>query len=104
MKVKTALQGFIAGVALLIAAGGAGAQERQLFIYNWSDYIDMSVVEDFEKETGIKVTYDLFDSYETMDARVQVGSSGYDIIFPRPPVRAASRGARPLSTRSTSRS
>lgn len=65
-----------------LSAGTAAAQERQLFIYNWSDYIDMSVVEEFEKETGIKVTYDLFDSYETMDARVQAGSSGYDIIFP----------------------
>ena len=63
MKFKTALQGVIAAVALLAAAGEAGAQERQLFIFNWSDYIDMSVVEEFEKETGIKVTYDLFDSY-----------------------------------------
>jgi putrescine transport system substrate-binding protein len=82
MTIKTALQGVIAGAALLAAAGEAGAEERQLFIYNWSDYIDMSVVEEFQKETGIKVTYDLFDSYETMDARVQAGSSGYDIIFP----------------------
>ncbi|HJT13728.1 MAG TPA: extracellular solute-binding protein [Dongiaceae bacterium] len=82
MKIKTALQGVIAGMALLAAASGADAQERQLFIYNWSDYIDMSVVEEFEKEFGVKVTYDLFDSYETMDARVQAGSSGYDIIFP----------------------
>jgi putrescine transport system substrate-binding protein len=82
MKVKTALQGLIAGVAVLIAGDGVSAEERQLFIYNWSDYIDMSVVEEFEKETGITVTYDLFDSYETMDARVQAGSSGYDVIFP----------------------
>jgi putrescine transport system substrate-binding protein len=82
MKFKTALQGVIAGVALLAAASEAGAEERQLFIYNWSDYIDMSMVEEFSKETGIKVTYDLFDGYETMDARVQAGSSGYDIIFP----------------------
>jgi len=82
MKIKTALQSVIAGVALLAAAGEAGAEERQLFIYNWSDYIGTSTIADFEKETGIKVTYDLFDGYETMDARVQAGSSGYDIIFP----------------------
>jgi putrescine transport system substrate-binding protein len=82
MKIKTALQGVIAGVALLAAAGDAGAEERQLFIYNWADYIGTSTIADFEKETGIKVTYDLFDGYETMDARVQAGSSGYDIIFP----------------------
>jgi putrescine transport system substrate-binding protein len=82
MVSKTGLAGFIAAALVLSAAGEAAAQERKLFIYNWSDYIDMSVVEEFEKETGIDVTYDLFDSYETMDARVQAGSSGYDIIFP----------------------
>ena len=82
MKIKTALQGVIAGVALLAAAGDAGAEERQLFIYNWADYIGTTTIADFEKETGIKVTYDLFDGYETMDARVQAGSSGYDIICP----------------------
>src|SRR4029453_269722 len=82
MKVKTALQGVIAAAALLAATGDAGAEQRQLFIYNWSDYIGTSTIADFEKETGIKVTYDLFDGYEAMDARVQAGSSGYDIIFP----------------------
>jgi len=75
----------LTAAALLALAGGVGsaqAQERQLFIYNWSDYIGSTTIADFEAETGIKVTYDLFDSYETMDARVQAGSSGYDIIFP----------------------
>lgn len=81
MSLRTGLLGLIAASALL-AAGQAEAQDRELFIYNWSDYIGTSTIADFEKETGIKVTYDLFDSYETMDARVQVGSSGYDIIFP----------------------
>jgi putrescine transport system substrate-binding protein len=75
-----------AALALLAVAGPgvdeANAQERKLFIYNWADYIGTTTIEDFEKETGIDVTYDLFDSYETMDARVQAGSSGYDIIFP----------------------
>lgn len=81
MKARTGLLGLIAGVALMLGAE-AEAQERQLFIYNWSDYIGSTTIADFEKETGIKVTYDLFDSYETMDARVQAGASGYDIIFP----------------------
>ncbi|HET6620225.1 MAG TPA: extracellular solute-binding protein [Dongiaceae bacterium] len=82
MAFKTTLLGMIAAVALLSASGQAGAEERQLFIYNWSDYIGTTTIADFEKETGIKVTYDLFDSYETMDARLQAGNSGYDIIFP----------------------
>ncbi|HEV8389699.1 MAG TPA: extracellular solute-binding protein [Dongiaceae bacterium] len=82
MVSRTGLLGMIAALALLSGAGQAAAEERQLFIYNWADYIGTTTIADFEKETGIKVTYDLFDGYETMDARVQAGSSGYDIIFP----------------------
>jgi len=74
--------GLAAATAIAALGGAAQAQERQLFIFNWSDYIGSTTVADFEAETGIKVTYDLFDGYETMDARVQAGSSGYDIIFP----------------------
>ena len=75
----------LAAAAMTAALGTgttANAQERQLFIYNWSDYIGSTTIADFEAETGIKVTYDLFDSYETMDARLQAGASGYDIVFP----------------------
>ncbi|TIU11948.1 MAG: spermidine/putrescine ABC transporter substrate-binding protein PotF, partial [Mesorhizobium sp.] len=43
---------------------GAQAQDRVVNVYNWSDYIDSSIIEDFTKETGIKVTYDTFDSNE----------------------------------------
>jgi putrescine transport system substrate-binding protein len=82
MVSRTGLLGMIAMVALVFAANQAEAQERKLFIYNWADYIGTTTIADFEKETGIKVTYDLFDGYETMDARVQAGHSGYDIIFP----------------------
>src|SRR5262252_9188488 len=82
MSSRTGLLGVFAAVVLSAIAGTAEAKERQLFIYNWADYIGTTTIADFEKETGIKVTYDLFDGYETMDARVQAGSSGYDIIFP----------------------
>ncbi|RWK51957.1 MAG: spermidine/putrescine ABC transporter substrate-binding protein PotF, partial [Mesorhizobium sp.] len=43
---------------------GAHAQDRVVNVYNWSDYIDSSIIEDFTKEMGIKVTYDTFDSNE----------------------------------------
>ncbi|WP_119303003.1 extracellular solute-binding protein [Dongia deserti] len=79
---KAGLLATFTAFALIATLNAAEAQERQLFIYNWSDYIGSTTIEDFEKETGIKITYDLFDSYETMDARVQAGASGYDIIFP----------------------
>ncbi len=74
-------------IMLLIAfAAGAGpkadaAEEKRLFIYNWTDFIGRNTVAEFQKETGIKVTYDVYDSEETMDARLLAGSSGYDVVI-----------------------
>lgn len=55
---------------------------RELKFFNWSDYIDPSILEDFEKEYGVKVIVDLFDANEDMLAKVRAGRSGYDIITP----------------------
>ena len=60
----------------------AGAEERVVNIYNWTDYIDPSVLDDFTKETGIKTRYDVFDSLETLEAKMFAGHSGYDIVLP----------------------
>src|SRR5580704_980331 len=62
-------------------AAAAAAEEKRLFIYNWADFIGHDTISNFEKETGIKVTYDVYDSEETMDARLLAGSSGYDVVF-----------------------
>jgi putrescine transport system substrate-binding protein len=65
------------------AAGGVGpasAEEKRLFIYNWTDFIGRDTIAEFEKETGIKVVYDVYDSEETMDARLLAGSAGYDVV------------------------
>ena len=51
-----------------------------LHIYNWDDYIGFHTVADFERLTGIKVVYDLFDSNETLEAKLMIGDSGYDIV------------------------
>jgi putrescine transport system substrate-binding protein len=72
-------------LALLLAAGaggtaGAAAEEKRLFIYNWSDFIGTDTIAKFEKLTGIKVTYDVYDAEETMEARLMAGSSGYDVV------------------------
>ena len=56
--------------------------DKNLFVYNWSDYIDPQVLKDFEQETGITVHYDIMDSNEVLEAKLMVGSSGYDIIAP----------------------
>jgi putrescine transport system substrate-binding protein len=56
--------------------------EKKLNVYNWSDYIDESVIEEFEKETGIDVTYDVFDSNEVLETKLLAGTTGYDIVVP----------------------
>src|SRR5580692_2810621 len=75
--------------ALLLAActmqglgvRAAAAEDKRLFIYNWSDFIGPRTVAEFEKRTGIKVIYDVYDGEETMDARLMAGSSGYDVVI-----------------------
>ncbi len=65
-------------------AGSAelGTLEPELNIYNWSDYIGPEVIPGFEKEFGVKVTYDTYDSSEEMVAKLQAGASGYDLVMP----------------------
>jgi len=55
-------------------------EERVLHVYNWDDYIGYHTVEQFEQLTGIRVIYDLFDSNETLESKLMVGDSGYDIV------------------------
>ena len=58
------------------------AQERRVNVYNWSDYIDESILADFTEETGIAVTYDVFDSNELLETKLLAGSTGYDVVVP----------------------
>src|SRR5215210_1424649 len=77
--------GAIAAAVLLMVCGAADAQqakERVVNVYNWSDYIDPAVLEDFTKETGIKVKYDTFDSNDLLETKLLAGKSGYDIVVP----------------------
>jgi len=57
-------------------------KDRVVNVYNWSDYIDGKVLEDFTKETGIKVQYDTFDANETLETKLLAGKSGYDVVVP----------------------
>ena len=75
---KTLLAVTLAGAV----AGVAQAEDKVLHVYNWSDYIAPDTVEKFTKETGIKVVYDVFDSNETLEAKLLAGKSGYDIVVP----------------------
>src|SRR5437016_14218894 len=60
----------------------AGAEEKRLHIYNWSDYIAADTIANFTKETGIEVTYDVYDGNEVLEAKLLAGHSGYDIVVP----------------------
>lgn len=73
---------FVSAVAALLWLGSANAAEKELFIYNWSNYLPPDLIKRFEDETGIKVTLDVYDSNETMLAKLQAGATGYDIVVP----------------------
>lgn len=77
---KTAL---VSALALLAAIGGARAQEEKVVnVYNWSDYIAPDTAEKFEKETGIRVVYDVYDGNEVLETKMLTGGSGYDVVYP----------------------
>ena len=59
----------------------APTPEGELFVYNYADYIGEDTIPSFEQKYGVKVTYDFFDTYETMTAKISTGNSGYDITF-----------------------
>ena len=65
--------------ALLSAAH---AEAPELHVYNWSDYIAPDTIANFEKETGIAVTYDVYDGNEVLEAKLLAGNSGYDVVVP----------------------
>ncbi|KQQ18280.1 spermidine/putrescine ABC transporter substrate-binding protein [Methylobacterium sp. Leaf123] len=84
--IRRLLLGGLAALPLLLsAAGGVRAEERVVNIYNWSDYIDPKVLDDFTKETGIKVVYDTYDNNEILETKLLAGKSGYDIVVPSGP-------------------
>ena len=70
----------MAGVAIL--ASTIAHADGQLNIYNWSDYIAEDTIANFEAETGVSVTYDMYDSNEVLEAKMMAGSSGYDLVVP----------------------
>jgi len=78
--------------ALLIVSAGcsgpqaspavANAAEKVLNVYNWSDYIQPAVISDFQREYGIRVNYDVFDSNEILETKLLTGHTNYDVVVP----------------------
>src|SRR5580704_8207068 len=72
---------FIAS-ALLALVSAARAEPPTLHVYNWSDYIAPDTIANFTQETGIAVTYDVYDGNEVLEAKLLAGNSGYDVVVP----------------------
>ena len=68
--------------SLILGASCAMAEDRVVNVYNWSDYVDPAVLEQFTKETGIKVVYDVYDNNDIVETKLLAGGSGYDIVVP----------------------
>src|SRR5262249_44277961 len=87
-KLRSAVAGTRRGVVAIITAMAlapaamAAPQQRVVNFYNWSGYIDPPGLDDFSKESGIKVRYDTFDSNDTLEAKLLAGKSGYDVVVP----------------------
>ena len=80
---KLWVSGFAVAAVFTAAISTARAdEEKVLNVYNWSDYIAEDTLAKFTKETGIKVVYDVFDSNDTLEAKLLAGNTGYDVVVP----------------------
>ena len=68
--------------SLCSCAFSGNASDVSLNVYNWGEYIDLSVLDDFEEQTGIKVNYTTFASNEEMYSKIVSGAASYDVIIP----------------------
>jgi putrescine transport system substrate-binding protein len=82
MRMMRASLALAALIALAGPLSAEAAKERTVNFYNWSDYIEPKVLEDFTRETGIKVKYDTFDSNDLLETKLLAGRSGYDLVVP----------------------
>ncbi|EOC99919.1 ABC transporter substrate-binding protein [Caldisalinibacter kiritimatiensis] len=69
-------------LGILVASSGCGENKPVLNVYNWGDYIDESVLNDFEEEYGIKVNYETYATNEDMYVKIKSGGNNYDVAFP----------------------
>lgn len=86
-KIKKSILASATGVVLVVVGFStyeryAATHSKELYVYNWGEYIDETVIEEFEAETGIKVTYDQFETNEEMYPIIEAGSVNYDVVCP----------------------
>ena len=69
-------------LAVAVATAPSRAADKVVHVYNWSDYIDAKTLNEFTRETGIKVVYDTYDSNEILETKLLAGRTGYDVVVP----------------------
>ncbi len=74
-----------ASMLAFLSVPANAAEEKQLLLFNWSNYMSPDLLKRFEAETGIKVTLDTYDTNESMLAKLQAGGAGYDVVVPTGP-------------------
>lgn len=79
-KLATLLAGSACALSLL--SGTAAAEDKELVFMNWGPYINSGILEQFTKETGIKVIYSTYESNETLYAKLKTHNQGYDLVVP----------------------
>ena len=79
---NTFLRKTLAGAVATFGLISIAQAEPVVHVYNWTDYIGETTLADFQKATGIKPGYDVFDSNETLEGKLLAGRSGYDIVVP----------------------
>ena len=75
-------QQILCGVFIVLLAGCGGAEQKQLNVFAWANYVSDEIRSDFEKEFDARVVVDTFASNEDLLTKLQSGASGYDIIMP----------------------
>lgn len=82
LKRKMALGLMLVMLFSLLTGCGSSEAKKSLYVYNWGDYIDESVIGEFEKEYGIKVIYETFATNEDMYVKIKQGGTKYDVAIP----------------------
>ena len=85
---KNTKQVLLAAAVGMAMIASVQAEQRVLKLYHWSDYVAPNTISDFEKQTGIKVIFDVYDSNEVLEAKLLSGGSGYDVVVPSNPFLA----------------
>lgn len=82
MKMKKMSLILVVVLMMGVILTGCGEEKPYINVYNWGDYIDQSVLDDFEEEYGIEVKYDMYETNEDMYIKIKQGGSAYDVLFP----------------------